>query len=52
MEFGTIEREVYVEASPEIVFDVVSSPEHVRAVVAGRRPLRADAGIDGGDRLR
>ena len=30
MEFGTIEREVYVEASPEIVFDVVSSPEHVK----------------------
>ena len=26
MEFGTIEREIYVEASPEIVFEVVSSP--------------------------
>ncbi|NIL58747.1 SRPBCC family protein [Salinispora arenicola] len=30
MEFGTIEREIYVEASPEIVFEVVSSPEHLR----------------------
>src|SRR3954470_9220045 len=30
MEFGTIEREIYVEASPEVVFDVVSSPTHVR----------------------
>jgi uncharacterized protein YndB with AHSA1/START domain len=30
MEFGTIEREIYVEAAPEIVFDVVSSPEHLR----------------------
>ncbi|NES27147.1 polyketide cyclase [Micromonospora terminaliae] len=30
MEFGTIEREIYVEASPEIVFDVVSSPDHLR----------------------
>ena len=30
MEFGTIEREIYVEASPEVVFEVVSSPEHVR----------------------
>jgi uncharacterized protein YndB with AHSA1/START domain len=29
MEFGTIEREVYVEASPEIVFEVVSSPDHL-----------------------
>ena len=30
MEFGSIEREIFVEASPEIVFDVVSSPEHVK----------------------
>ncbi len=30
MEFGTIEREVYVEASPETVFEVVSSPEHIK----------------------
>lgn len=30
MELGTIEREVHVDASPEIVFEVVSSPEHIR----------------------
>ncbi len=30
MEFGTIEREVYVDASTEVVFEVVSSPEHIR----------------------
>ncbi len=30
MEFGTIEREIYVEAAPEIVFEVVSSPAHVQ----------------------
>ena len=30
MEFGSIEREVFVEASPEIVFDVVSSPEQIK----------------------
>ena len=29
MEFGTIEREIRVEASPEVVFDVVSKPEHL-----------------------
>ena len=29
MEFGTIEREVYIEASPEVVFEVVSSPDHL-----------------------
>lgn len=30
MELGSIEREIYIEASPEIVFDVVSNPEHLR----------------------
>lgn len=29
MEYGTIERSIYVDAAPEIVFDVVSKPEHV-----------------------
>jgi uncharacterized protein YndB with AHSA1/START domain len=30
MELGSIEREIYVEAPPEVVFEVVSSPEHVK----------------------
>lgn len=30
MEFGSIEREVYMEASAEVVFEVISSPEHIR----------------------
>ena len=30
MEFGTIERKIYVEAAPEVVFEVVSKPEHLR----------------------
>jgi uncharacterized protein YndB with AHSA1/START domain len=30
MEFGTIEREIHIDAAPEIVFQVVSSPEHLR----------------------
>ncbi|MFI2105650.1 SRPBCC family protein [Isoptericola sp. NPDC019693] len=29
-ELGSIERELYVEASPDVVFEVVSRPEHVR----------------------
>jgi uncharacterized protein YndB with AHSA1/START domain len=29
MEIGTIERTIYLEAAPQIVYDVVSSPEHV-----------------------
>lgn len=30
MELGTIERELHIDATPEVVFDVVSSPEHLR----------------------
>lgn len=30
MEYGTIEREIYIEASPEVVFEVISRPEHVQ----------------------
>jgi uncharacterized protein YndB with AHSA1/START domain len=30
MELGTIERELYLDASPEIVYEVVSSPEHLK----------------------
>ena len=30
MEYGTIEREIFVDASPETVFDVISSPKHVQ----------------------
>ena len=30
MEQGSIERDIHVEASPEVVFEVVSRPEHMR----------------------
>jgi uncharacterized protein YndB with AHSA1/START domain len=30
MELGTIEREIYVDATPEVVFEVVSSSEHLK----------------------
>lgn len=30
MEFGSIERELYIDASPEVVFEVLSTPEHIR----------------------
>ena len=30
MEYGSIEREIHIDASPEVVFDVVSSPMHLR----------------------
>ncbi|MFC0005043.1 SRPBCC domain-containing protein [Micromonospora siamensis] len=30
MEYGSIEREIHVDAPPETVFDVVSNPAHIR----------------------
>jgi uncharacterized protein YndB with AHSA1/START domain len=29
MEYGSIEREIHVDASPEVVFEVISRPEHL-----------------------
>lgn len=29
MEYGSIEREIHVAAAPEVVFEVVSTPEHL-----------------------
>ena len=30
MEYGSIERELHIEAAPDVVFDVISSPGHIR----------------------
>ena len=30
MEYGSIERELHIDAAPEVVFEVLSSPEHIR----------------------
>ena len=30
MELGSIERELQIDAPPEVVFEVLSSPEHIR----------------------
>lgn len=30
MEYGSIEREIHIDAPPEVVFEVVSRPEHLR----------------------
>lgn len=30
MEFGSIEREIHIAASPEVVYEVVSRPEHLK----------------------
>jgi len=30
MEHGSIEREIHIEATPEVVYEVISTPEHLR----------------------
>lgn len=30
MEYGSIQREIHVEATPEVVYEVISTPEHLR----------------------
>ena len=30
MEYGSIEREIHVDATPEVVYEVISRPEHLR----------------------
>lgn len=47
MEYGSIERRFYVEASPEVVFQVVSSPEHIREWWSAETDFEAVAGATG-----
>lgn len=30
MEYGSIERELHIEASPDVVYEVISTPAHIR----------------------
>ncbi|WP_405009535.1 SRPBCC family protein [Kitasatospora sp. NBC_01539] len=30
MEYGSIEREIHIDATPEVVYEVVSAPEHLQ----------------------
>jgi uncharacterized protein YndB with AHSA1/START domain len=30
MEYGSIEREIHIEAAPEVVYEVISTPKHLR----------------------
>ena len=53
MEFGSIEREIHVDATPDVVFEVVSRPEHIREWWGGAEtdiapPPGADATIGWG----
>jgi uncharacterized protein YndB with AHSA1/START domain len=47
MEYGSIEREIQVEASPEVVFEVISRPEHIREWWSAETDLEPVAGESG-----
>ncbi|MGP4028845.1 SRPBCC family protein [Actinomadura sp. 3N407] len=47
MEYGSIEREIHVDASPEVVFEVVSRPEHISKWWADDADVEAAPGAVG-----
>jgi uncharacterized protein YndB with AHSA1/START domain len=47
MEFGSIERDIYVDASPEVVFEVVSRPEHMQEWWPDEARFKSVAGAPG-----
>jgi uncharacterized protein YndB with AHSA1/START domain len=47
MEYGSIEREIHVEATPEVVYEVISTPEHLREWWPDEAELEPVAGATG-----
>ena len=47
MEIGTIQREIHIQASPEVVYQVVSKPEHLREWWPEEADLEPVAGASG-----
>jgi uncharacterized protein YndB with AHSA1/START domain len=47
MEYGSIEREIHVDASPEVVFEVISNPEHIEDWWQAETELKPAAGESG-----
>lgn len=47
MELSTIEREIYIAAAPDVVYDVVSRPEHVQEWWPDRASYEPRAGATG-----
>jgi uncharacterized protein YndB with AHSA1/START domain len=47
MDLGSIEREIYVDASPETVFEVVSCPSHVKQWWTDDADYEVAAGSEG-----
>lgn len=47
MEYGTIEREIRIEASPATVFEVITSPEHLKEWWPDEAVIEATPGARG-----
>ncbi|MEU4172106.1 SRPBCC domain-containing protein [Streptomyces sp. NPDC026665] len=47
MEYGSIERELYVDAPPQVVFDVLTEPEHIRDWWSAENDFEATPGRPG-----
>ena len=47
MEFGTIEREIHIDAGADVVYDVVSRPEHIREWWSAETSLEPRPGASG-----
>ncbi len=47
MEFASIEREIHIDAPPEVVFEVISRPEHVREWWSAESDVQPTAGATG-----
>jgi uncharacterized protein YndB with AHSA1/START domain len=47
MEYGSIEREFHIDASPEVVFEVITSPAHIREWWSADADLEASVGYRG-----
>jgi uncharacterized protein YndB with AHSA1/START domain len=47
MEYGSIEREIHVQATPEVVYEVISTPEHLREWWPDEAELEPVAGATG-----
>jgi uncharacterized protein YndB with AHSA1/START domain len=47
MEYGSIDREIHVEAAPEVVYEVISAPDHLREWWPDDADLQPAAGATG-----
>ncbi|MFI5611881.1 SRPBCC domain-containing protein [Amycolatopsis sp. NPDC051903] len=47
MEYGTIEREIHIDATPEVVYEVITKPEYIAAWWGFDLQVAASAGATG-----